>query len=257
MANKFKVGDRVRRTGGGEGIWGFTLSLGDVRTVIESEGESIRVEGYFTNNNVSIWSHNRYWTLEPPMEDTSIIIVGDIVRLKTGTAHIRVTQITKSKTGGFYPRLRGRYVSSGIDVDWRPVSDFVRVRQTSSHHPAPEQQGYMTFREVPIGVECVLIKPNGKSSGVWKRTENHFYEKISKNKWQSYYSPRDKKLSYQAIPIPKAPREPQIWDDYVDGKVFVWPRTCPNLPLSLYNPDYIEKAARAFLAWREYTRENK
>lgn len=93
---------------------------------------------------------------------SSLIIAGDIVSLVSGSSPIRVTECRYSPKVSGRRELRGRYVNSGIDVDWRDCNDFIRyqnpVKQGAVTAPVsqPLQTVKPTLRDMDVEVEVTL-----------------------------------------------------------------------------------------------------
>ena len=141
----FKVGDRVRRVSTSTS-WSKSwrgMSIGDIDTVVCARLTGIDLKVFGGGHS----SQNFELVERSPTSITSVIVAGDIVRLKTGTSEIRVTEVQVKSNRRM---LRGRYRASGCDVDWRVCRDFIRLPEKVEEKP------FKTLRDYPEGTVVKL-----------------------------------------------------------------------------------------------------
>ena len=178
---------------------------------------------------------------------SQLITVGDTVRLRTGTAHIKVTHTARNR-GVLH--LWGDYIKTGCTIDGRKASDFVRIDKCrrrgccSCSCGSGDPVGYLRSDTCPDG-DYILFNNTGTAR------EEHYRKKDGE--WQ-YFVSRDGYWRHFAghIHVPRKvlplPREKQVWDQYLQphprGNTF-------NLRESIVctiSDDYTD-ICKAYLAW--------
>lgn len=193
---------------------------------------------------------------------SSLIITGDIVRLRTGESLIRVSEVRYTPITA-YRQLRGRYVNSGIDVDWRDCNDFIRFKNPVNNTVTEPVCVMPLFKDVAEGV--VVQLQNYHKNLYYKYVGDTLYWASSWGLCGSYGLKTHSgccrlttRIS-RIVPeneIPKALRERKknSWDDYVfvgTGFSFDYGTSELSLPLEQThaNRAATKRAAQALIDW--------